>query len=129
MEIVFLYDGTPFIVGENTNGKKVYPDQNYTDVEPPEGIYQPYHFDGERWIGSSEDEWRKQWSNSIEHSGNIGFESFDFNNLSDKELRSMFTLMQKQVIQANIAVSQIGKQNTEITKQLVEIKNKLSKDE
>lgn len=30
-----------------------------TDVQPPNGIYQPIYFDGTEWIGTSFEEWKK----------------------------------------------------------------------
>ena len=57
MKIVYLYDGTPFIVELNEEGEYVYPNDEYTDVPPPEGIYQPFYYDGNEWIGSTKEEW------------------------------------------------------------------------
>ncbi len=57
MKIVYLYDGTPFIVELNEEGEYVYPKDEYTDVPPPEGIYQPFYYDGNKWIGASKEEW------------------------------------------------------------------------
>ena len=57
MKIVYLYDGTPFIVELNDEGEYVYPKDEYTEVAPPEGIYQPFYYDGNEWIGSTKEEW------------------------------------------------------------------------
>ena len=57
MKIVYLYDGTPFIVELNDEGEYVYPKDEYTEVAPPEGIYQPFYYDGNEWIGTSKEEW------------------------------------------------------------------------
>lgn len=57
MKIVYLYDGTPFIVELNVEGEYVYPNNEYTEVAPPEGIYQPFYYDGNEWIGTSKEEW------------------------------------------------------------------------
>lgn len=57
MKIVYLYDGTPFIVDLNVEGEYVYPNDEYTEVPPPEGIYQPFYYDGNEWIGTSKEEW------------------------------------------------------------------------
>ena len=57
MKIVYLYDGTPFIVELNDEGEYVYPKDEYTEVAPPEGIYQPFYYNGNEWIGSTREEW------------------------------------------------------------------------
>lgn len=33
-----------------------YPDE-YTAIQPPSGIYEPFYFDGEKWIGTSKEDW------------------------------------------------------------------------
>ncbi|MDN6721490.1 MAG: hypothetical protein L0L52_04550, partial [Staphylococcus equorum] len=53
MKIIYLYDGTPVIVQKEDD----YPDESWTETPPPEGIYQPYYFDGDEWIGATREEW------------------------------------------------------------------------
>lgn len=57
MKIVYLLDGTPFIAEVNEEGEYVYPNDEWTEVPPPEGIYQPFYYDGNEWIGSTREEW------------------------------------------------------------------------
>lgn len=57
MEVVYLYDGTPFIVYQDDDGENVYPMDEWTKIPPTPGIYQPFYFDGEKWIGTSKEEW------------------------------------------------------------------------
>lgn len=57
MKIVYFFDGTPFIVEINDEGEYIYPDDEWTEVPPPEGIYQPFYYDGNEWIGSTREEW------------------------------------------------------------------------
>lgn len=45
----------------------------------------------------------------------------DYSNSTDQEVRTMFTSLQKQVIQANISIAQLAQQNASITKQLTEV--------
>lgn len=59
MKIVYLLDGTPFIAELNDEGEYVYPNDEWTEVSPPEGIYQPFYYDGNKWIGTSKEEWEK----------------------------------------------------------------------
>lgn len=53
MKIIYLYDGTPVIVQKEED----YPNESWTETPPPEGIYQPYYFDGNQWIGTSKEDW------------------------------------------------------------------------
>lgn len=56
---VYLYDGTPYLLSKTPNGDFQYPDDDWTEIAPPEGIYSPFHFDkltGE-WIGTSREQW------------------------------------------------------------------------
>ena len=48
-----------------------------------------------------------------------------FSNSTDQEVRTMFTSLQKQVIQANISIAQLAQQNASITKQLTEVSKEL----
>lgn len=57
MKVVYLYDGTPYIVELNKDGEYDYPDEGWTLTPPPEGIYQPFYFNGDEWIGVSKAEW------------------------------------------------------------------------
>ena len=62
MEIkqIYFYDGTPFLVMENKDGELEYPKEQWTDIAPPEGLYEPIHFDGEKWVGTPYEEWLEQ---------------------------------------------------------------------
>lgn len=57
---IFFYDGTPFLVMENENGELEYPEEQWTDIAPPEGIYSPFYFDGKKWVGTTYEEWLEQ---------------------------------------------------------------------
>ncbi|PCF86404.1 hypothetical protein [Staphylococcus intermedius] len=57
---VYLYDGTPYLAEKGVDGEYKYPtDDAWTEVKPPEGIYQPFYFDGNEWVGATEEEWKK----------------------------------------------------------------------
>nr|DAY89407.1 MAG TPA: hypothetical protein [Caudoviricetes sp.] len=62
MEIkqIYFYDGTPFLAMENKDGELEYPEEQWTDIAPPEGLYAPIHFDGKKWIGTPYEEWLEQ---------------------------------------------------------------------
>ena len=57
MKIVYLYDGTPYMVYKDEEGEYQYPNDEWTEVSPPEGIYSPFYFNGDEWIGTSKEEW------------------------------------------------------------------------
>ncbi|MCJ0913287.1 hypothetical protein CD117_04010 [Mammaliicoccus sciuri] len=59
---VYLFDGTPYLAYLNDEGEYVYPNDEYTDVPPPEGIYQPFYYDGNEWIGTSKEDWERNQS-------------------------------------------------------------------
>lgn len=54
---VFLYNGTPYLAYKNEEGEYDYPQDEWTEVAPPEGIYSPYYFDGNKWVGSTKEEY------------------------------------------------------------------------
>ena len=54
---VFLYDGTPYLAFVNDEGEYDYPEEAWTEVAPPDGIYSPFYFNGNEWIGTSKEEW------------------------------------------------------------------------
>ena len=57
MKIVYLYNGTPYLVYKDEDGEYQYPNDEWTEVSPPEGIYSPFYFNGNEWIGSTREEW------------------------------------------------------------------------
>ena len=57
MKIVYLYDGTPYMAYKDEEGEYQYPDDEWTEIPPPEGIYSPFYFNGNEWIGSTREEW------------------------------------------------------------------------
>ena len=59
MKVVYLYDGTPYLAFVNDEGEYDYPEEEWTEVAPPEGIYSPFYFNGNEWIGSTKEEYEK----------------------------------------------------------------------
>lgn len=57
MKVVYLYDGTPYLVYKNEEGEFQYPQDEWTETAPPEGIYNPFYFNGNKWVGSTREEW------------------------------------------------------------------------
>ncbi|PNZ40486.1 hypothetical protein [Staphylococcus simulans] len=56
---VFLYDGTPYLAFVNDEGEYDYPKEAWTEVAPPEGIYSPFYFNGDEWIGATKEEFEE----------------------------------------------------------------------
>lgn len=64
MKIVYLWkDGKQILVFPNDEGEYVYPTENWTEQAPPEGIYAPFYYDGQKWIGQSKEEFEKTLPN------------------------------------------------------------------
>lgn len=57
MKVVYLYDGTPYLAYKREDGEYDYPNDEWTEIAPPEGIYSPFYFNGEEWIGSTKEEY------------------------------------------------------------------------
>lgn len=56
---VFLYDGTPYLAYLNSEGEYDYPNDEWTEIAPPEGIYSPFYFNGNEWVGSTKEEYEE----------------------------------------------------------------------
>ena len=56
---VFLYDGTPYLAFVNDEGEYDYPEESWTEVAPPDGIYSPFYFNGNEWIGATKEEYEE----------------------------------------------------------------------
>ena len=54
---VYLYDGTPYLAFANEDGEYDYPEEAWTETPPPDGIYSPFYFNGNEWIGATREEW------------------------------------------------------------------------
>ncbi|MCG1502764.1 hypothetical protein K4P45_07625 [Staphylococcus epidermidis] len=45
-------DGAPKLIETG-----IFDTEQYTEIQPPNGLYQPIHFDGKEWIGIPYEEW------------------------------------------------------------------------
>lgn len=102
---VFLYDGTPYLAFRNEDGEYDYPEEAWTEVTPPEGIYSPFYFNGNEWVGSTKEECESNQdkpaiepkdtdflnaqliSNDIEHNAKIEALQQDIANLTNELLK------------------------------------------
>ena len=110
MKIVYLYDGTPYMVYKDEEGEYQYPDDEWTEVPPPEGIYSPFYFNGNEWIGTSKEEW-------------------ELNNITDptpNDLKLMVSNLQKQLVMSNLNMSKMSQVNMTQTKDIKQLKEQLA---
>lgn len=54
---VWLLTGEPYLAFKDDDGEFQYPEDEWTTVEPPGGIYHPIYFDGNKWVGTSKEDW------------------------------------------------------------------------
>ena len=110
MKIVYLYDGTPYLVYKNEEGEYQYPNDEWTEVSPPEGIYSPFYFNGNEWIGTSKEEW-------------------ELNNITDptpNDLKLMVSNLQKQLVMSNLNMSKMSQVNMTQTNDIKQLKEQLA---
>ena len=110
MKIVYLYDGTPYMVYKDEEGEYQYPNDEWTEVSPPEGIYSPFYFNGDEWIGTSKEEW-------------------ELNNITDptpNDLKLMVSNLQKQLVMSNLNMSKMSQVNMTQTNDIKELKEQLA---
>ena len=110
MKIVYLYDGTPYMVYKDEEGEYQYPNDEWTEVSPPEGIYSPFYFNGNEWIGTSKEEW-------------------ELNNITDPtpdDLKLMVSNLQKQLVMSNLNMSKMSQVNMTQTNDIKELKEQLA---
>lgn len=54
---VFLLNGQPYLAFKGDDGEYQYPNDEWTDVAPPTGSYQPMHWNGNEWECATREEW------------------------------------------------------------------------
>lgn len=110
MKVVYLYDGTPYMVYKDEDGEYQYPNDEWTEVSPPEGIYSPFYFNGNEWIGTSKEEW-------------------ELNNITDptpNDLKLMVSNLQKQLVMSNLNMSKMSQVNMTQTNDIKQLKEQLA---
>lgn len=132
MKIIYYFDSKGYSNGEND---LIYPDaqgfyeipNNATDVQPPNGLYTPIKFDGQKWTGTPKEQWQKEHpvENEIEtpptqNEATIG---------NDSELRQTFGSLQMSSVQTVKMVMDLSKQVAALTKQNVELQKQLNNKE
>ena len=110
MKVVYLYDGTPYMVYKDEDGEFQYPDDEWTEVSPPEGIYSPFYFNGNEWIGTSKEEW----------------ELNNITNPTPNDLKLMVSNLQKQLVMSNLNMSKMSQVNMTQTNDIKELKEQLA---
>ena len=110
MKVVYLLDGTPCLVYKDEEEEFQYPNDEWTEVPPPEGIYSPFYFNGNEWIGTSKEEW-------------------ELNNITDptpNDLKLMVSNLQKQLVMSNLNMSKMSQVNMTQTNDIKELKEQLA---
>ena len=110
MKVVYLYDGTPCMVYKDEEGEYQYPNDEWTEVSPPEGIYSPFYFNGNEWIGTSKEEW----------------ELNNITNPTPNDLKLMVSNLQKQLVMSNLNMSKMSQVNMTQTNDIKELKEQLA---
>lgn len=60
MKIVYLWkDGQQVLVFQDDEGEYKYPTEQWTEQKPPEGIYAPFYYDGQKWVGQTKEDYEK----------------------------------------------------------------------
>lgn len=103
MKQIYLYNGTPVLVYMNENEEYQYPNENWTEIPPPNGIYSPFYFDGSKWIGTDRSEWLSQ--------------NGQFENYEPTVMETMLAQTQMQL--AKTAV-QLQKSQTELAQEIMQ---------
>ena len=68
---VYLYDGTPHLAFKDEEGEYQYPEEAWTETPPPDGIYRPFYFNGNEWVGATREEWLGSLPEKEPHVPNI----------------------------------------------------------
>lgn len=110
MKIVYLYNGTPYMVYKDEEGEYQYPNDEWTEVSPPEGIYSPFYFNGNEWVGTSKEEW----------------ELNNITNPTPNELKLMVSNLQKQLVMSNLNMSKMSQVNMTQTNDIKQLKEQLA---
>ncbi|MBG9209464.1 hypothetical protein [Mammaliicoccus sciuri] len=127
MKLIYFFDDDGYSNGENDY---IFPDEqgnynlpnNATDIKPSNSLYTPIKFDGEKWIGTSKEQWQKE--NPVKNDSEIP-PTQNTGIGTDEELRKMFASMQVQLVQANMMVMQLSQQNARLSQEMVAINQKL----
>lgn len=110
MKVVYLYDGTPYMVYKDEDGEYQYPDDEWTEVPPPDGIYSPFYYNGNEWIGATREEWE---------------EGLEFEEMTPDELKVKVSNLQKQVVLANLNMTKLSQASAKSIAETKEIKEDL----
>lgn len=129
MKIIYYFDSKGYSNGEND---LIYPDaqgfyeipNNATDVQPPNGLYTPIKFDGQKWTGSSKEQWEKE--HLVENDSETPSTQNEATIGNDSELRQTFGSLQMSSVQTVKMVMDLSKQVAALTKQNVELQKQLN---
>ena len=107
---VYLFDGTPFLAFKDEDGEYQYPDDEWTEVPPPDGIYSPFYYNGNEWIGATREEWE---------------EGLEFEEMTPDELKVKVSNLQKQLVLSNLNMTKLSQASAKSLEETKEIKEDL----
>ena len=96
-------DGTPKLIDTD-----YFDTEQYTDIQPPNGLYEPVHFNGSEWVGVSQKEWlmKRPKPEPIE----------------PEPIEKVAANLQMQLKKSNIAQNQLQKQNAQMMLEIAKLK-------
>lgn len=103
-EIYYIENGKPSLIKEG----EFYDKGVFTDVQPPNGLYQPIHYDGNQWIGTPYEEWLANQPKPEP--------------IKPDPLQKVASNLQIQLMKSNIAQSQLQKQNAQMMLEITKLK-------
>ena len=107
MKVVYLWkDGQQVLVFKNSDGEYEYPNEKWTEQGPPEGIYAPFYFDGQKWIGQSQEDFKKTLE-PVE-------EEFDEKDMAIAQLTGTVAELTDQVELLQVGLAQLTKEQANI---------------
>lgn len=126
---VWLYTGEPYLAFK-IDGEFQYPLDEWTDVPVPEGIYQPFYFNGNEWIGSTKEEYESTLPKE-EEVKDMNTELIAQTQMQLAEVTYKNTTIQEQLAQAqeeiktkDDSIQKLEEQQANILLQLAELKEK-----
>ncbi|MDW3868385.1 hypothetical protein QI345_11575 [Staphylococcus saprophyticus] len=96
-------DGTPTLIDSDD-----FDTEQYTDIQPTNGLYQPIHFDGNQWVGTSYQEWLSNQETPTPK--------------DPDPLEKVAANLQMQLMKSNIAQLQLQKQNAQMMMEITKLK-------
>ncbi|WP_347090824.1 hypothetical protein [Staphylococcus ureilyticus] len=96
-------DGAPKLIDNEQ-----FDTEQYTDIQPPNGLYEPIYFNGSEWIGTPYEEWKKNQPKPEP--------------IEPEPIDKAAANLQMQLMKSNIAQTQLQKQNAQMMLEITKLK-------